>query len=96
MPVWATAGRSSAGQSVNVVTQKGDPMKKLFLFLIRFYQKHISPAFPPRCRYMPTCSAYAYEAITKYGALKGGWLTVKRLCTSGPVQVEPSLNPQQP
>ena len=59
-------------------------MKKLFLFLIRFYQKHISPAFPPKCRYTPTCSAYAYEAITKYGALKGGWLAIRRLCRCHP------------
>ena len=53
-------------------------MKKLLLSLIRFYQKHISPAFPARCRYYPTCSRYAYEAITKYGVLKGGWLALKR------------------
>ena len=54
-------------------------MKTLFLALIRFYQKHISPAFPARCRFSPTCSRYAYEAITKYGALKGGWLALKRI-----------------
>ena len=59
-------------------------MKKVFLFLIRFYQKHISPAYPPKCRYTPTCSAYAYQAITKYGALKGGWLTFKRLLRCNP------------
>lgn len=59
-------------------------MKKLFLSLIRFYQKHISPLSPPRCRFYPTCSAYAYEAITKYGALKGGWLTLKRLLRCHP------------
>ena len=59
-------------------------MKKVFLSLIRFYQKHISPAFPRRCRYYPTCSAYAYQAITKYGALKGGWLTLKRLLRCNP------------
>ena len=59
-------------------------MKTVFLFLIRFYQKHISPAFPPKCRYTPTCSAYAYQAITKYGALKGGWLALKRLCRCHP------------
>ena len=59
-------------------------MKRLFLSLIRFYQKHISPCFPPRCRYYPTCSAYALEAIEKYGALKGGWLTVKRLMRCHP------------
>jgi putative membrane protein insertion efficiency factor len=59
-------------------------MKKLFLSLIRFYQKAISPAFPARCRYYPTCSRYAYEAITKYGALKGGWLALKRLLRCHP------------
>ena len=59
-------------------------MKKLFLSLIRFYQKHISPLSPPRCRYYPTCSAYAYQAINKYGALKGGWLAFKRLLRCHP------------
>ena len=59
-------------------------MKKIFLSLIRFYQKHISPAFPARCRYYPTCSRYAYEAITKYGAVKGGWLALKRFLRCHP------------
>ncbi len=68
-------------------------MKKLFLSLIRFYQKHISPAFPPRCRYSPTCSSYAYEAITKYGALKGGWLTFKRLCRCHPFSKHDHFDP---
>ena len=59
-------------------------MKKLLLCLIRFYQKAISPAFPARCRYYPTCSRYAYEAITKYGAFKGSWLALKRLARCHP------------
>ena len=59
-------------------------MKRLLLSLIRFYQKHISPAFPARCRYSPTCSRYAYEAITKYGALKGGYLALKRFLRCHP------------
>ena len=59
-------------------------MKRVFLFLIRFYQRNISPAFPPRCRYIPTCSQYAVEAIEKYGALKGGWLAFKRLMRCHP------------
>ena len=59
-------------------------MKKLLLSLIRFYQKHISPAFPARCRYCPTCSRYAYEAITKYGAAKGSWLALKRFLRCHP------------
>ena len=59
-------------------------MKRLFLALIRFYQKQISPCFPPRCRYYPTCSAYAFEAIEKYGLLKGGWLAFKRFMRCHP------------
>ncbi len=59
-------------------------MKKLFLCLIRFYQKRISPLSPPRCRYYPTCSRYAYQAINKYGALKGGWLALKRFMRCHP------------
>ena len=59
-------------------------MKHIFLWLIRFYQKHISPLSPPRCRYYPTCSAYAYPAIKKYGAIKGGWLALKRFLRCHP------------
>ena len=59
-------------------------MKCVFLALIRFYQKHISPAFPPRCRFSPTCSQYAYEAISKYGIWKGGWLALWRLLRCNP------------
>ena len=59
-------------------------MKTLFLKLIRFYQTHISPAFPPRCRFSPTCSQYALEAIEKYGAWKGGWLALWRLMRCNP------------
>ena len=59
-------------------------MKIVFLKLIRFYQRNISPACPARCRYCPTCSAYAYEAIQKYGAIKGGWLALKRLLRCHP------------
>ena len=59
-------------------------MKKLFLLLIRFYQTAISPYFPARCRFRPTCSAYAYEAVSKYGALKGGWLALKRILRCHP------------
>ena len=59
-------------------------MKQVLLALIRFYRKFISPMFPPRCRYIPTCSAYAMEAIEKYGALKGGWLALRRLSRCHP------------
>ena len=59
-------------------------MKKVFLLLIRFYQNAVSPWFPARCRFRPTCSAYAYEAVSKYGAIKGGWLALKRLLRCHP------------
>ena len=59
-------------------------MKKLFLWLIAFYSHHISPNTPACCRFRPTCSAYAYEAINKYGAVKGGYLALKRLLRCHP------------
>ena len=59
-------------------------MKKLALMLIRFYQRAISPHFPACCRFRPTCSAYAYQAIQKYGVLKGGRLAFKRLMRCHP------------
>ena len=58
--------------------------RKLLLALIRLYQLCISPLIPPRCRYTPTCSQYAIEAVSKYGAIKGGWLTLKRLARCHP------------
>lgn len=51
----------------------------LFLGIVRFYQYFISPMFPPRCRYTPTCSAYMVESIKKHGAFKGGWKGLKRI-----------------
>ncbi len=59
-------------------------MKRLLLKLIRFYQKGISPNRPPCCRFSPTCSSYAYQAINKYGALKGGFLALRRLLRCNP------------
>ncbi|QEY25145.1 membrane protein insertion efficiency factor YidD [Neisseria zalophi] len=57
---------------------------KILLALVRFYQYAISPLIPPRCRYTPTCSQYAVEAIKKYGAIKGGWLALKRILRCHP------------
>ena len=68
-------------------------MKKIFLGLIRFYQKYISSWTPASCRFRPTCSAYAYEAINKYGVLKGGWLAVKRLCRCHPFSKRDRYDP---
>jgi hypothetical protein len=47
--------------------------------LVRGYQRAVSPLFAPRCRFLPTCSEYAYEALGEHGALKGSWLTLRRL-----------------
>ena len=59
-------------------------MKTIFLALIRFYRNYISPCKRPCCRFVHTCSEYAYEAITKYGALKGGVLALWRLLRCNP------------
>ena len=59
-------------------------MKKVFLALIRFYQRAISPLSPGKCRFTPTCSAYAYEAIEKYGSFKGTWLALRRFLRCHP------------
>ncbi len=59
-------------------------MKAILLSLIRFYRKHISPATPPSCRFLPTCSAYALEAIEVHGALRGSWLALRRLLRCHP------------
>lgn len=59
-------------------------MKKLCILLIRFYQLFISPLFPPTCRFYPTCSQYAIEAIQKKGVLRGGWLAIKRIAKCHP------------
>jgi putative membrane protein insertion efficiency factor len=52
--------------------------------IIRGYQLLISPLFPSSCRYTPTCSVYTYEALTKYGLFKGGWLGIKRISRCHP------------
>lgn len=59
-------------------------MKTFLLAAIRFYRRFISPARQPCCRFTPTCSQYALEAIEKYGALKGSWLALRRICCCHP------------
>lgn len=54
-------------------------MSRLLLASIRFYQVAVSPYLPSRCRYVPSCSQYGYEAVRQHGALNGAWLTLKRL-----------------
>ena len=59
-------------------------MKQILLALVRFYRRAISPFCRPCCRFYPTCSQYALEAIEKYGALKGGYLAVRRILRCNP------------
>ena len=59
--------------------------KKVMLGMIRFYQGAISPYTPAACRFTPTCSAYAKEAIEKYGARKGGYLAMRRILRCHPL-----------
>ena len=59
-------------------------MKRLLLGLIRIYQRGISPLSPPCCRFIPTCSQYAAEAIERFGVFKGGWLALRRLLKCHP------------
>ncbi len=59
-------------------------MKHILIFLIRIYKAGISPYFPPSCRYSPTCSSYAMEAIRLHGSLKGSYLAAKRILSCHP------------
>ncbi len=59
-------------------------LKKVFISIIRFYQVVISPLKPPSCRFYPTCSHYGLESIQRFGAIKGGWLTIKRILKCHP------------
>lgn len=59
-------------------------MRTIALTLIRFYKRFISPALPPACRFTPTCSEYTYEAIERYGFLRGTWMGSKRVARCNP------------
>ncbi|MCL1949632.1 MAG: membrane protein insertion efficiency factor YidD [Turicibacter sp.] len=59
-------------------------MKRIFLFIISMYQRFISPLFPPNCRYHPTCSEYAKEAVEVHGAFRGGLMAVWRILRCNP------------
>ncbi len=60
-------------------------MKVVALALIRFYKRFISPLLPSSCRFYPTCSVYTYEAIERYGVIRGGWLGIKRISRCHPL-----------
>ncbi len=60
-------------------------MKRILIAIVRGYKKYISPLLPPSCRFTPTCSEYAVEALQKHGAWKGGWLAVWRILRCNPL-----------
>ena len=71
-------------KKVKIIDFPGLLFKYIFLGLIKFYQYSISPLKPPSCRFTPTCSQYAIEAIMKYGPFKGFWLALKRILRCHP------------
>jgi putative membrane protein insertion efficiency factor len=58
--------------------------RNVLALVIRGYQRFISPTLPPSCRFMPSCSQYGLEAVQRYGALRGGWLAVRRIARCHP------------
>lgn len=70
-------------------------MKWLLALPIRLYRRLISPCKPPTCRFRPTCSEYALEALRVHGAGKGAWLALRRLCRCHPFS-EPDFDPVPP
>lgn len=61
-------------------------MRTVLIAVIRVYQRFISPLLGPRCRYYPSCSAYAVEALERHGTCRGGWLATKRICRCHPLR----------
>lgn len=59
-------------------------MKQFLILVVRFYRRHLSPLKKPSCRFYPTCSQYAIEALSKYGAWKGSYLSIKRILKCHP------------
>jgi putative membrane protein insertion efficiency factor len=59
-------------------------MRRLLILVVKFYRRGISPYLPPACRYNPTCSAYALEALERHGAVRGSWLALRRILRCHP------------
>jgi putative membrane protein insertion efficiency factor len=84
----ALAGLGVIGAVLDRVRHRapGQPstVARLLLALVGFYRRFVSPALPPSCRFTPSCSAYAVEALSRHGAARGSWLTLRRLLRCGP------------
>ena len=59
-------------------------LRAIAILPLRFYKRFVSPLLPPACRYLPTCSEYAMEAVMAHGLFRGGWLAIKRICRCHP------------
>jgi putative membrane protein insertion efficiency factor len=75
-----------------MMTEVRNPGALVIRGLIRTYQKLLSPSLGKSCRYTPTCSQYAYEAVGRFGALRGGWKAIKRVARCNPL-VEGGYDP---
>ena len=71
-------------EATDATTRRAGPVARVLLAPIKLYRLWISPVLPPSCRFEPSCSTYAVEALTTHGALRGSWLTVRRLLRCGP------------
>lgn len=75
---------NTRGTSEEAAVERPGPLARVLLVPVWIYRKVISPLLPPSCRFYPSCSAYAVEALTVHGALRGSWLTLRRLLRCGP------------
>ena len=75
---------SAPGVPTPAASVRAHAPRRALAALIRAYQRFLSPALPPSCRFHPSCSQYALEAVTRYGALRGSWLAARRLARCHP------------
>jgi putative membrane protein insertion efficiency factor len=78
------AGTSHSAPLHSAMSQTASWVAQAALFVIRFYQRCVSPFTPPSCRFHPSCSHYAYKSIQRFGLWRGGWLGLKRICKCHP------------